>query len=123
VITVDEARDAVRQRAHAIKETERIPLLLALFRVLAAPVRADRMDPPFDRAAMDGYAVRADETLLRERLERRAEELAGGVGLSGVGRDVALDRGADPRAKLLVPDAPSHHSPRKRGLRFSLNAS
>jgi molybdenum cofactor synthesis domain-containing protein len=62
VITIDEARDAVRQRAHAIRDTERVPLDLALHRVLAAPVRADRPDPPFDRASMDGYALRADET-------------------------------------------------------------
>lgn len=62
MITIEEARDAVRQRAHAIRETERVPLDLALGRVLAAPVRADRPDPPFDRASMDGYAVRAEET-------------------------------------------------------------
>lgn len=33
----------------------------AVGRVLAAPVVADRDQPPFDRSAMDGYAVRASE--------------------------------------------------------------
>lgn len=79
MITVEEARDAVRQRAHAIKETERVPLHLALGRVLAAPVRADRMDPPFDRAAMDGYAVRADETASPPRAFKVVGRIAAGA--------------------------------------------
>jgi molybdopterin molybdotransferase len=79
VITVDEARDAVRRRAHALKETERVPLHLALGRVLAAPVRADRMDPPFDRAAMDGYAVRAEETTSPPRSFRVVGRVAAGA--------------------------------------------
>jgi molybdenum cofactor synthesis domain-containing protein len=38
---------------------EYIPLNEALGRRLAEPVRADRDLPPFDRATMDGYAVRS----------------------------------------------------------------
>ena len=38
---------------------ERVPLSAAGGRVLAAPVDVDRDQPPFDRAAMDGYAVQA----------------------------------------------------------------
>ncbi len=37
-------------------ESERIPLRDALGRVLAAEVKADADQPPFDRSAMDGYA-------------------------------------------------------------------
>ncbi len=37
----------------------RLPLLDALGLTLADPVRTDIDDPPFDRALMDGYAVRA----------------------------------------------------------------
>lgn len=36
-----------------------VPLAEAVGHVLAEPVRADRPIPPFDRAAMDGYAVRS----------------------------------------------------------------
>jgi len=79
VITVEEARDAVRREAHAIKETELVPLDLALGRVLAAPVRADRMDPPFDRAAMDGYAVRAEETASPPRSFKVVGRIAAGA--------------------------------------------
>ncbi|MDF2954509.1 MAG: Molybdopterin Mo-transferase [Candidatus Alkanophagales archaeon MCA70_species_2] len=47
------------ERMRAIKE---VSLGEALGRVLAADVRANRDVPPFDRAAMDGYAVRASDT-------------------------------------------------------------
>lgn len=79
MITVDEARDAVRLRAHAIKDTERVLLDLALGRVLAAPVRADRPDPPFDRAAMDGYAVRSEETAAPPRALKVVGRIAAGA--------------------------------------------
>jgi molybdopterin molybdotransferase len=47
------ARDVVRPGA------EDLPLLTAHGRVLAEDISADRPYPPFDRAARDGYAVRA----------------------------------------------------------------
>ncbi|HEX6537183.1 MAG TPA: gephyrin-like molybdotransferase Glp [Gemmatimonadaceae bacterium] len=40
---------------------ERVPLLDALGRVLAAPVRAPLTIPAWDNSAMDGYAVRGDD--------------------------------------------------------------
>jgi len=63
VITVDEAREEVRRLASPIEEMEEVRLAEATGRVLAVPVRADRDDPPFDRSMMDGYAVRAGETV------------------------------------------------------------
>ena len=65
MISVDEARDQVRSRAHPIEEMEEAPLAEAAGRVLAVPVRADRDDPPFNRAMMDGYAVRSADTVER----------------------------------------------------------
>jgi len=50
-------RDAVRPPG-----MERIPVLQALGRVLAEDVVAPINIPPFDRATMDGYAVRAEDT-------------------------------------------------------------
>jgi molybdopterin molybdotransferase len=39
-------------------DSERVPLTLAMGRVLRAPVATDRDLPPFDNAAMDGFAIR-----------------------------------------------------------------
>ena len=41
---------------------ERVPLAHAAGRVLGEAVSAGFAVPPFDRAAMDGYAVRGEET-------------------------------------------------------------
>src|SRR5512135_229924 len=43
-------------------EREEVPLAEAAGRVLAGPVVAAVPVPPFDRAAMDGYALRGEET-------------------------------------------------------------
>ncbi len=45
-----------------LQRTERVDLLEASGRVLAEPVVAGMSVPPFPRAAMDGYAVNAEDT-------------------------------------------------------------
>ena len=45
-----------------IKETEEVPLEGALGRVLAEDVVSPIDSPPFDRSAVDGYALRAEDT-------------------------------------------------------------
>jgi putative molybdopterin biosynthesis protein len=61
-------------------EAVRMPLEEAVGRVLAEPVWAARSSPPFDAAAMDGIAVRAEDTVgasetAPARLEPNAYEL------------------------------------------------
>jgi|SRR5579859_7738865 len=63
VLSFDKAYAAVQAFSRRIldrpKQTEEVPLLQALGRVLAESVVADRNFPPFPRATRDGYAVRA----------------------------------------------------------------
>lgn len=59
-ISIEEARQAVLAGVESLG-AETIPLPLAAGRVLAAAVLADRDQPPFDRAMMDGFAVRAQD--------------------------------------------------------------
>ena len=61
VLTFLEARAKVEELAREVVRPaiENVPLHLARGRVLAEDVSADRPYPPFDRAARDGYAVRA----------------------------------------------------------------
>ncbi|WP_336036451.1 molybdopterin molybdotransferase MoeA [Halobacterium yunchengense] len=56
------ARDRLLERAAVHGRTERVDLLDADGRALAAPVDAQRDVPHYRRAAMDGYAVRAADT-------------------------------------------------------------
>lgn len=57
LISLDEALALIKREAPAIGETELVPLAQAKGRVLATAVRALGMTPPFDNAAMDGYAL------------------------------------------------------------------
>src|SRR5918911_657540 len=61
MISVAEAIQIVRQQTPALTN-ERVKIEQALGRVLAQDVVADSDLPPFDRAQMDGYAVRAEDT-------------------------------------------------------------
>ena len=61
-IPLDEALALILDAAHPVTRSERIPLADALGRVVATPPAAAIDVPPFDRAAMDGYAVRAEDT-------------------------------------------------------------
>lgn len=56
MISFDDAVNAVLARARRAG-TERVPLSQALGRALPDPVRSPLDSPPFDKAAMDGYAV------------------------------------------------------------------
>jgi molybdopterin molybdotransferase len=61
-ISLDQARAVISGALRSIERTERVPLDRAHGRVLAQPVTATADVPPFSRAAMDGYAVRAADT-------------------------------------------------------------
>jgi molybdenum cofactor synthesis domain-containing protein len=61
-IPLEEARALIVEAGAPIERTERVALRDARDRVVAAAVRSTADVPPFDRAAMDGYAVRAEDT-------------------------------------------------------------
>jgi len=62
LISLDEGMRILLDSVQPIARTERIPLLDASGRVLAEPIVAAADVPPFPRAAMDGYAVIAQDT-------------------------------------------------------------
>ncbi|HEX7297120.1 MAG TPA: hypothetical protein VF251_15310, partial [Pyrinomonadaceae bacterium] len=70
MISVAEAIQIVRNQTSPLS-TERVPVSRALGRILAQDIVADSDLPPFNRAQMDGYAVRAadvQETPVRLRI-------------------------------------------------------
>jgi molybdopterin molybdotransferase len=60
MLTVDVALDAVLKEAGALPPVER-PLLTAIGCVLNEDIAADIDSPPFDKALVDGYAVRSGD--------------------------------------------------------------
>ena len=70
-IPLDEALRLAEGAAVPLDRTERIDLDKSAGRVIAAGVVADRDVPPFDRGAMDGYAVIAASTFGASRMNPR----------------------------------------------------
>jgi molybdopterin molybdotransferase len=61
-IPLEEARALLRDAARPVTRVDTVPLEAAAARVLAVGIVAGQDVPPFTRAAMDGYAVIAEDT-------------------------------------------------------------
>ncbi|MBI5001648.1 MAG: molybdopterin molybdotransferase MoeA [Euryarchaeota archaeon] len=79
LIGFEEAKDMIMERAKPLARTERVPLFDALGRVLAEAVHSPIDVPGFTRAAMDGYAVRAEDTFGAARMSPRILGLTGKI--------------------------------------------
>ena len=66
-IPMDEALRIVTDTAHPLTRTHHVPLEKSSGLVLATDIIAAQDVPPFDRAAMDGYAVLANDTFSASR--------------------------------------------------------
>jgi len=98
VLTFEEALAAVLAQAEALDvpcEVETVPLKEANGRVLAAPVQAERDQPPFDRSTRDGFALRAADAarMLHVVGSLRAGEMWRGSPLSA-GQAIEIMTGA-----------------------------
>jgi len=74
----DDARDAIAS-LDLTPDPEQVPLADARGRVLAERIDADLDVPGFDRASMDGYAVRARDTFGADEADPAELDLAGTV--------------------------------------------
>jgi molybdenum cofactor synthesis domain-containing protein len=70
-ISIEEARAIIERAIEPIDRTEVLPLLQANGRVLAQEIVSTADVPPFSRAAMDGYAVRSEDTIGASRTTPR----------------------------------------------------
>ncbi len=102
MLTPAEALTRILGSVTPLRELERVPLEQAAGRVLAAELRSDVDLPPFDKSAMDGFAVRsADFAALGEsgarELELVGESRAGAPfeGRVSAGACVAIYTGAE----------------------------
>jgi len=100
MLTPKEALEQILAEAKQSEFKEEVPLGEACGRVLAAEVRSDVDLPPFEKSAMDGYAVRLADFESAEgevELELVGESRAGDgfKGSVGVGQCVAIYTGAE----------------------------
>src|ERR1044072_9828918 len=85
MIPVEEAINIILEKAAPLP-VEDVALADALGRVLAEDVAADSDLPPFDRAQMDGYAVRSEDLRETPARLRVVGEAAAGKGWRGAVR-------------------------------------
>jgi len=120
MLTVEEAQARVREGVSRLDRTESVPVERCAGRVLAREVRSDSDLPPFDRSAMDGYAVRSDDLDAPPvDLAVVAEVAAGSAPARTVGRGTAarimtgarIPEGAD--AVVMLEDTESAGSPQR----------
>ena len=79
MLSLEEARERLSQSIAPLP-VESVPLLEALGRCCAAPLRA-RVDlPPFDNSAMDGYALRSDDVKSASQTNPVCLDLLGRIG-------------------------------------------
>ncbi|SIR25426.1 molybdopterin molybdochelatase [Haladaptatus litoreus] len=118
----DAAREAIAS-LDLSPETERVPLVDARGRVLAERLDADRDVPGFDRASMDGYAVKARDTFGADEADPVILDLVGEVHAGveptvevGEGKAVEISTGAvmplGADAVVMVERTDEHESPR-----------
>ncbi|NOZ95514.1 MAG: molybdopterin biosynthesis protein, partial [Acidobacteria bacterium] len=92
VVTIAEARARLASHFRPVPRAEEVPLEEALGRVTFSPVTAPIDVPSFDRASMDGYAVRAADTFRADE-EHPAELRLRGTIRAGERADVEIGEG------------------------------
>ena len=62
LVSIEEAKQRLEESLKIERKVESVPLRSSYGRIIAEDIYAPIDVPPFDRAAMDGYAVRAEDT-------------------------------------------------------------
>jgi molybdopterin molybdotransferase len=90
MVSLEQAIEILRQSIDRIKDIEEVSLLSANGRVLADDVIADIDNPPFDRSPLDGFAVRAADTKVGQKLAVIGTVFAGGEFVGEIRRGQAV---------------------------------
>lgn len=77
VYSLDQARDAILKLMPEPTATESVELENAISRILATEITAQQQVPPFKNSAMDGYAIRHQDTANTDRFTLAGSSLAG----------------------------------------------
>ncbi len=105
LISREKAVKSLLEFISPIDRTEFIPIERAVNRVLAKDLIANMDVPPFDRAAMDGYAVKAEDTYGASNFNPKILKLVG-VLRAGESTDTHIDHGECMRIATGCPMPP-----------------
>jgi molybdenum cofactor synthesis domain-containing protein len=79
LISFQEATKIALTAVEPIERTENVKIQYTNYRILAADIKAGMDVPPFDRAAMDGYAVKASDTFGADGFNPKVLDITGTV--------------------------------------------
>ncbi|MCX8175771.1 MAG: molybdopterin molybdotransferase MoeA, partial [Candidatus Bathyarchaeota archaeon] len=83
LVSYEDALKIILDNVKPVKEKEKVSIEELAGRVLAEDVEADTFIPPFNRAAMDGYAVKAEDTYGATPTKPKTLRLTGVLTTSG----------------------------------------
>ncbi len=92
LISYDDAKRIIMENVTLIESTESVPLVHARARVSADDIVAKMDVPPFDRAAMDGYAVIAEDTFGAGAMNPRELRVIGEI-FAGEKSKITIEKG------------------------------
>ena len=92
LISIEDAIEIVESKITPIDRREKIPIDLTVDRILARDIKAHFNVPPFNRSAMDGYAVIVNDTFGAGQFNPKILRIKGSVHAGEVA-DVEIDRG------------------------------
>jgi putative molybdopterin biosynthesis protein len=92
VVSIEEAKKRLYSNYAPRPRKELVPLELAINRVLGEDIVAPIDVPPFDRAAMDGYALKASDTFYAEEEKPAILKLVGYIA-AGEKKEIELGAG------------------------------
>jgi len=92
MISVDKAKELILQHTHILGKEE-VGIMISLGRVLAEDIVSDFDIPPFDRSAMDGYAIIADDTNSASEESPILLEIVGEIKAGDVVENLSIEKG------------------------------
>ncbi|WP_202319938.1 molybdopterin biosynthesis protein [Archaeoglobus neptunius] len=92
IVTIDEAISRLYSHFKPERKVEHLPIQKAVGRIIAEDVYSQTDVPPFDRATMDGYAVRAEDTFEAEEDNPVSLRVVGTIE-AGIKPDVEIKEG------------------------------
>lgn len=118
MLSVNEARERILSNFQATA-TEHIPLVASANRVLGKDIVSDQDFPPFDNSAVDGFAIRAEDTTASPRTLSVVSDIPAGTSPTVILRPgeaarimtgAQVPQGADAVVPVEETDFQNHHA-------------
>ncbi|WP_288222282.1 molybdopterin molybdotransferase MoeA [uncultured Clostridium sp.] len=88
-VSLDEAIDILNEKVKSL-EVEEVDLLKGLNRITSESIYSPINNPPFNKSAMDGYALRAEDSFINNKVKVIDKVFAGGISSNFIRKNTAI---------------------------------